>query len=90
MTPIVFSASTTQDDVDDAAREGGWFLLNILPANEHHPAQRIFLAPDRQTFIHVVEDARLGPPYAVVQGADPERWEADVRARLLGAAEPPS
>jgi hypothetical protein len=86
VNPIVFSDSTTPDDIDDAAHAGGWVLLNILPATEQHPAQRIFMAPDRESFIHIVEDARLGPPYAVVQGAGAERWEADVRARLLGEA----
>jgi len=80
---IVLGEATTRDDVDDAAREGGWFLMNIVPATERSPAQRIFMAPDRQHYIFVVDDPRLGPPYAVVQGADAARWEDDVRARLV-------
>jgi hypothetical protein len=83
---IVLAEGTTRDAIDDAAYAGGWMLLNILPAGEQHPAQRIFLAPDRQCFLHFVEDARLGPPYAVVQGADAARWEDDVRARLVVGA----
>jgi len=84
--PVPLRAGLTRDDIDDVAHEQGWHLVNIVPSTDRHPAQRLFLAPDRQHTIAVVDDARLGRPHVVVQGPDPGRWEAAIRARLGGEA----
>jgi hypothetical protein len=86
MNTIPLRPDLTRDEVDDVAYEGGWHLLNVLPATDRFPAQRIFLAPDRLHNLVIVDDARLGPPYAVVQGEAPGRWEEEIRARF-GAPE---
>lgn len=85
MSQVPLGPHVTRDAVDSAAREAGWALVNVLPATDQHPAQRIFLAGDRAHFIYVVDDPRLGPPYAVVQGPDAPRWEAEVKAWLVGS-----
>lgn len=82
MIRIVLAESVTRDDLDDAAVEGGWLLLDIVPATSTFPAQIIYLTPDRQNLIHLVDDARLATVHAVVVGPDEPRWAAAVRARL--------
>ena len=90
MIRIVLDATVTQDDLDDAAFEEGLLLLNIVPATTEYPSQIIFMTPDRQNLIHVIDDARLDTFHLVVNGPGEEACAAALRARLPARIEPAS
>jgi hypothetical protein len=79
MIRVVPRDSVSRDDIDDAAFALGFLLVNIVPRSELHPAQVVYVTPDRRGSVHLVEDGGLS---FVVQGDDEERWAAALRERL--------
>ena len=82
MLRIALREDTTRDAIDDATGEAGFLLVNILPPSATHPAQIIYTTRDRQTFLHLIEDARLRALYFVVQGPAEEAVAALLQAKL--------
>jgi hypothetical protein len=81
MIRLALPDTATRDALDDLAVACGLLLVNIVPAGEAHPAQLIYVTPDRRTQIHLIE----GVGY-VLQGPGEVGWEKVLRARL-GPAE---
>jgi len=82
MLRIALREDTTRDAIDDATHEAGFLLVNILPPSATHPAQIIYTTRDRLTFLHLIEDARLGALYFVVQGPSEEAVAGVLQAKL--------
>ena len=82
MLRIALREDTTRDAIDDATCEAGYLLVNILPPSPTHPAQIIYTTRDRQTFLHLIEDARLGALYFVIQGPAEQAVAAQLQAKL--------
>lgn len=90
MTRVVLSENVTRDDVDDAAARLGWQLSNVLPADTGRPAQLIFSARGRRTFVYLVDDQSLGVAYLTASGDDADAVLAAACAELPFCAELPS
>jgi len=82
MLRIALREATTRDDLDDVTREAGLLLLNIVPATATHPAQIIYTTRDRQSLIHLIDDARLGVLYFALHGAEEDAIARVIRERL--------
>jgi hypothetical protein len=87
MVRIVLPDATPRDTIDDTAAALGLLLLNILPRTAEYPAQLIYLTPDRQALVHLVDEGAGGALAWMIRaeaGADVEaRWAEALR----GAAE---
>jgi hypothetical protein len=61
----------SHDQIDDAAFEHGWQLVNVRGASGTHPAQIVYAEAgeaDPLGYLQVVEDARLGVAYLSAEG----------------------
>jgi hypothetical protein len=82
MIRLELPETVTRDQLDDASLEAGLRLLDIVPASPTHPAQHIYLGPDRQSLLHLLEDGRSGALSFVLQGPAEEALAQMLRARF--------
>jgi hypothetical protein len=84
MVRIVLPDATPRDTLDDAAADLGLALVNIVSKTEAHPAQLIYVTPDRRAQVHLVDEGAGGALCYVVQGDEVEeaRWSGALRARF--------
>lgn len=87
MMRLVLPDATPRDDLDDIAAELGLLLINIVPRADTHPAQVIYVTPDRQAAVHLVDEGGAGSLCWVVrgEGASAEEVEARWAEALRGA-----
>lgn len=50
----------SRESVEDACSELGLRLANVTQRSESHPAQMIYVAPDKRTWLHFIEDEAAG------------------------------
>ena len=87
MMRIVQKDTTPRDAIDDAAHALGLLLVNIIPKTEAYPAQVIYITPDRQASVHLVDEGQGGALAWIVkaEGDDAEaieaRWAASLTAQ---------
>lgn len=77
----------SRDAVEDACGELGFRLSNVVPRSPAHPAQAIFVSPDRLTMLHLIEDDAAGRA-VILRGARAEELTAEVLRALAGGALP--
>jgi hypothetical protein len=87
MLRIVLPDATSRDDLDDTAASLGFLLVNIVPRTESYPAQVIYLTPDRQALVHLVDAGEQEPLSWVVRAEGGEgieqRWASALRGEVL-------
>lgn len=76
-----------RDAIEDLCRELGFRLANVVARAPHHPAQSIFVTPDRRTTLHLLEDEAQGRA-VVLQGARAEELVSRMLRSLAGAPAP--
>jgi hypothetical protein len=76
---VVLTNGVDRDEIDDLAHRVGWRLSNVIAANPQLPAQVIFSTTEAQTFIFMVEDARLDAVYLMAAGPGHEEAESQCR-----------
>jgi hypothetical protein len=59
-TQLRLGDGVSRDAVWDVCADIGFRLSNAVPRAEAHPAQAIFVSPDRRTLLHLVEDEAAG------------------------------
>ncbi|MEZ4294388.1 MAG: hypothetical protein R3B70_05395 [Polyangiaceae bacterium] len=72
-----------RDAVEDACAELGLRLSNVVPQTATHPAQAIYVTPDRRTLLHLLEDEAQGRA-VVTRGEGAEQLTSSI-LRLLTA-----
>lgn len=73
-----------RDAVEDVCEGLGLRLSNVVPRSTSHPAQAIFVSPDRQTLLHVIDDDAAGRAI-IVRGPRAEELSSEL-LRALGTA----
>lgn len=76
MIRIVLPDATPRDAIDDTAVALGLLLVNIVPAAETHPAQLVYVTPDRRAAVHLVDEGRGGALCWVVRTEGDDATEA--------------
>lgn len=79
---LLLREDVTRDEVDRAAAELRWRLLNILPRTQTSPRQIIFGAHDGEGLIAFVDDHRIAARYLAVQAHDAQSIVARAKALL--------
>jgi hypothetical protein len=82
-TQLRLGDAVPQDAVWDACADIGFRLSNMVPRAAAHPAQAIFVSPDRQTLLHLIEDEAAGR-IVVLRGARAEEATRAFAAALGG------
>jgi hypothetical protein len=72
-----------RDAVEDACAELGFRLSNVVPRSASHPAQAIFVSPDRLTILHLFDDEVAGRAI-VVRGARAEEITRELHRAIAG------
>ncbi len=86
MIRIGLPAATPRDAVDDTAASLGFLLVNIVPRTDTYPAQVIYLTPDRQALVHLVDEGAKGSLSWVVRAEGGEGIEERWASALRGGA----
>ncbi|APR75791.1 Hypothetical protein A7982_01137 [Minicystis rosea] len=86
MVRIVLPDAVSRDTLDDVAAALGLLLVNIVPATDAHPAQVIYVTPDRRAAVHLVDEGRGGSLCWAVRGEGQGESEAEAHwAEVLRA-----
>jgi len=92
MIRLILPDSTPRDALDDAAAALGLLLVNIVPRTDAHPAQIVYVTPDRAAAVHLVDEGGGGALCWVVRGegeaaaAVEARWAEALGRRIAGAS----
>jgi hypothetical protein len=87
MMRIVLHDTTPRDALDDAAHALGLLLVNIVPKADAYPAQLIYVTPDREASVHLVDEGEGGALAWIVKAEGDEaaaieaRWAASLEAQ---------
>lgn len=74
-----------RDAVEDACAELGFRLSNVVARSASHPAQAIFVSPDRLTLLHLFDDEIAGRA-VVLRGERAEETTREILRVLAGDA----
>ena len=74
-----------RDAVWEVCADIGFRLSNVVPRAASHPAQAIFVSPDRLTMLHLIDDDATGRA-VILRGPRAEEITAEF-LRALGAGE---
>jgi hypothetical protein len=87
MARRVLREGVGRDAVDEAVLARGLALVNVLPEGPGRPSQAIYATPGGGTFVHLVEDLRLGVAYLSITGDAAAALDARL-AMALAVEEP--
>lgn len=78
---IVLRESVSRENVS-TAWDSDWPVLRVIRGDKNHPTEVIYSTPDEETYIHYIEDFKLGLNYLVVVGRNPDLVVEEIRSLL--------
>lgn len=79
---IVLQETVSERDVDSAAWDNDWCLIQTIKADENTPHEVIWQDTYQNVDIHYIEDFHIGVDYIVLRGEDLAPDVEDIHAKL--------